>query len=85
MYIGADKSTNYYKMDKGSHETLLKKNVTKDYKKTNQDRVNNINVKQKEIVTKLDLEERFLATQKKEATITIKDHKDSIKTTPNAD
>ena len=77
LYIGADKSTNFYKMDTNSHDALLKKNVTKDYKKTNEDRVSNINVKQKEIVTKLDLEERVFATQKQEATITIKDHKEN--------
>ena len=38
MFIGGDKSTNFYKLDKDSHETLLKKNVTKDYKKTNRKR-----------------------------------------------
>ena len=33
MFIGADKTLNFYKMDKDTHETLQKKNMTKDYKK----------------------------------------------------
>ena len=77
MFIGADKTVNFYKMDKDTHETLLKKNVTNDYKKTNSDKVDMINDKQKVIVTKLDLEDRVFATSQKEATITIKDHKEN--------
>ena len=77
MYIGADKTKNFYKMTKDTHETLLKKNVTNDYKKTNSDKINMINKKQKFIVTKLDLEDRVFATSQKEATISIKDHKEN--------
>ena len=77
MYIGADKTKNFYKMTKDTHETLLKKNVTNDYKKTNSDKIDMINEKQKVIVTKLDLEDRVFATSQKEATISIKDHKEN--------
>ena len=53
----------------------MKKNVTNDYKKTHSDTVAKTNEKQIEIVTKLDLDDRVFATQKRDAYITIKDHK----------
>ena len=34
VFIPADKTTNFYKVDKEKHDDLLKKHVTKDYKKT---------------------------------------------------
>ena len=77
LYIGADKTTNFYKMDKDSYSELLKKNVTNDYKKAHSDTVDKTNQKQIEIVTKLDLDGRVFATQKKDAYVTIKDHKEN--------
>ena len=77
LYISADKTTNFYKMDNHAYNDLLKKNVTNDYKKTHSDTVVKTNEKQIEIVTKLDLDDRVFATQKREAYITIKDHKDN--------
>ena len=77
LYISADKTTNFYKMDNHAYNDLLKKNVTNDYKKTHSDTVAKTNEKQIEIVTKLDLDDRVFATQKREAYITIKDHKDN--------
>ena len=77
LYIGADKTTNFYKMDKDSYSELLKKNVTNDYKKAHSDTVDMTNQKQIEIVTKLDLDDRVFATQKKDAYVTIKDHKEN--------
>ena len=75
LYISADKTTNFYKMDNHAYNDLLKKNVTNDYKKTHSDTVAKTNEKQIEIVTKLDLDDRVFATQKRDAYITIKDHK----------
>ena len=77
LYISADKTSNFYKMNKDSYSELLKKNVTNDYKKTHSDTVNKTNQKQIEIVAKLDLDDRVFATQKKDAYITIKDHKEN--------
>ena len=77
LYISADKTSNFYKMTKDSYSELLKKNVTNDYKKTHSDTVYKTNQKQIEIVAKLDLDDRVFATQKKNASITIKDHKEN--------
>ena len=75
LYISADKTTNFYKMDNHAYNDLLKKKFTNDYKKTHSDTVAKTNEKQIEIVTKLDLDDRVFATQKRDAYITIKDHK----------
>ena len=83
LYISADKTTNFYKLDKNTYNDLLKKNVTSDYKKTDMHTVDKSNQKQKEMVIKLDLEDRVFATAQKDAYITVKDHKDT--TTPSAD
>ena len=69
LYISADKTTNFYKMDNHAYNDLLKKNVTNDYKKTHSDTVEKTNEKQ------IDLDDRVFATQKRDAYITIKDHK----------
>ena len=79
LLIPADKTVNFYKMDKEMHDTLMKKNVTKDYKKTDNTTNDNIDKKTKEIVTKLELDDRVFATAQKEATITIKDHKENFR------
>ena len=76
MYVSADKTTNFYKLDKDTYNDLLKKNVTNDYKKTDMHTVDKSNQKQKEMVIKLDLEDRVFATAQKDAYITVKDHKD---------
>ena len=79
MYVSADKTTNFYKLDKNTYNDLLKKNVTSDYKKTDMHTVDKSNQKQKEMVIKLDLEDRVFATAQKDAYITVKDHKDDYK------
>ena len=76
LYISADKTTNFYKLDKNTYNDLLKKNVTSDYTKTDMHTVDKSNQKQKEMVIKLDLEDRVFATAQKDAYITVKDHKD---------
>ena len=83
LFIAADKTTNYYKLDKETHKTLLDKHVTKDYKKKSVDDNNDkTEEKAQEIVTKLELKERVFATSKKEATITLKDHKETFQNDP---
>ena len=37
MFVAADKTTNFYKMDKETYKDLLEKHVRKDYKKTKTD------------------------------------------------
>ena len=62
-------------VEKANYQNLLHKNITKDYKKADNDVVSNITKKDKDIAAKLDIEDRLYCTQKCEAFITLKDHK----------
>ena len=42
LLIAADKTANYYKVDKETHEELMQKHITKDYKKTDDKTVGDI-------------------------------------------
>ena len=57
MYIAADKTNNFYKVPKEMHEELLKKQIQKDYKKTDESNVKEITKKDKDIASKLEIEE----------------------------
>ena len=83
MYVAADKTTNYYKVDKDSYNDLLQKQITKDYKKTNMEAVDEVTKVDKEIVTELDIEDRVYSTTAKQAFITLKDHKPNFNNNPS--
>ena len=82
MFIAADKTTNYYKVEKEKHEELLEKHITKDYKKSNKKAVDDITKADKKIATELDLDDRIYSTSKKQAFITLKDHKQNFNNNP---
>ena len=65
IYIAADKTSNYYKVGKEKYQELLDKHITKDYKKSNKKAVDDITKVDKEIATKLDLDDRIYSTSKK--------------------
>ena len=58
LLVNADKSTNIYKMSKQDYRKHLRNNITKTYKKSNRNRVNNINLDVKKIVQKLEINDR---------------------------
>ena len=65
-------------MEKDQYQKLLTENVTKTYKKSSIQKLNNINGIAKQIAQKLTLEDRIEVMQEDEAYITIKDHKDEF-------
>lgn len=75
VFVKADKTTNYYKMEPGTYQNLLDKNIQKSYKKTEAITEYNINSEAQSITTKLKLEDRIEKMAKKESFITLKDHK----------
>ena len=79
IYVAADKTSNYYKVEKDDYEEMILKNVTKDYKKTNDKFVDKVNEKDKDIAEKLELDDRIYAFSKRDAYITIKDHKENFR------
>ena len=79
IYVAADKTSNYYKVEKDDYEEMILKNVTKDYKKTNDKFVDKVNEKDRDIAEKLELEDRIYSYSKRDAYITIKDHKENFR------
>ena len=73
--IPADKLGNIYNLENDQHQKLLRENFTKTYKKSNFNKVRNINNKAKKITEKLPVADKFDKLQEKEAYIMIKDLK----------
>ena len=76
VFVPADKSRNIYKLENDEYSKLLKENVTKTYKKSNFNKVRNINNEAKQITRTLPIADRIEKLHETEAYITIKDHKD---------
>ena len=78
MFVPADKTQNYYQVSKDQYEKLLKENITKTYKKASPNTYDEINMDAKRISSDLDLDDRMETMAKREAFITLKDHKDNF-------
>ena len=75
MFVAADKTRNFYKMEKDAYQELLNKNITKDYKKSDDSVIDDIAKDDKKIADKLEVADRMYRTSKRDSFITIKDHK----------
>ena len=82
MLIRADKTTNFCRMRKKTYQELMKRQVTEDYKKADPHTTNYIDQEVREIVTKLDIQDRVPQIIKEEAFITLKDHKQNFLSKP---
>ena len=69
-------------MDTQSYNDLLQKNITKTYKKATPDTADSIELKAKDIAKKLQLDSSINTTAKREAFITLKDHKTNFANNP---
>ena len=77
-FLPADKSRNIYKLENNKCSKLLRENVTKTYKKSNFNKVRNINNKAKKITENLSVVDRIDNLEEKKAYISIRDHKDGF-------
>ena len=75
LLIPADKTTNFYAMNPSSYDKLVKENVTKTYKKSNDKLVGELDAKSAKIAERLKLHDRIEKLARKEAFVTLKDHK----------
>lgn len=82
LTIKADKTTNYYKMDREKYNELVNKNVTKTYKKANKSEVLSVNREAKRIAENIKLSDRIDQLAEKEVFITLKDHKPNFENNP---
>ena len=78
MYIPADKTNNYYKLEKHEYDKMLKDNTTAKYTRTSTPQIHTINQEAKQIAEKLQLSDRIEKIAEKPAFITIKDHKENF-------
>ena len=81
-FIPADKTRNMYEMDKATYDKLLQENITKSYKKTTNETVNNINKEAKKIATELGIQDRTTSFPMNQSFVTLKDHKENFENAP---
>ena len=79
IYMPADKSRNYYKVDKAEAKKLTRENVSKDYRIVDESAVDATNLKAKEVAKRLELDKMMQVFTPKEAYITLKDTKEDFK------
>ena len=82
IIVPADKTNNFYKLEKEDFLNLVEKNVHKEYKKAKKKEIDISVNAHKKIVKNLNLEDRVFATQKKECFINLKDHKPNFHNNP---
>ena len=78
LFVPADKTSNYYKLDKSEYTKLVKDNTTAKYKRTSESQINQINQEARNIASNIQLEDRIETIAKKQAFISIKDHKENF-------
>ena len=75
----ADKTTNLYEMPVDEYNALLNNNITKTYRKAGSNAKRNIDKEAKKISKELNLEDKMECYAKRPALITLKYHKENIK------
>jgi hypothetical protein len=80
--VFADKSKNIYELSPVSYEKLLTENVTMDYKQCDDNIMSNVISELKEITDKLSISGRVDIMARKNAFITLKDHKENFDINP---
>ena len=78
----ADKTSNFYKLDKTPHDKLLRDSITTTYKKASTDAANIIDSQAKSIDQELNIDNRTEQIAKQQVFITLKDHKDNFANHP---
>ena len=83
LLVPADKTTNYYKMKTRDYQSLLQTALTKDYKKAGEDKLLEVIKDERELANSLDIADRVTKMTKKEAFVTLKDHKQNFVNKPS--
>ena len=83
VWIKGDKTTNYYEVDVETHNELLHRSVTAQYRKCDESEEKKINSGALDIVKELYIEDRTHCFSKEPAFITLKDHKSDFSTKPS--
>ena len=82
LFVKADKTTNFYKLDVPQYKRLLEANITKTYKKADKKQLSMMDEEAKAITKNLNIDDQVETTAMKEAFITLKDHKENFVNKP---
>ena len=83
LLIPADKTTNhFYTMTSSSYDKMVKENVTKTYKNSNDKLVGELDSKSTKIAEPLKLDDRIEKLATNEAFVTLKDHEPNFSDHP---
>ena len=82
LFVKADKSTNFYKLDAAKYNQLLNDNITKAYKKSDGNQLKAIHTEAKAITKRLKIDDQVEITAQKETFRTLKHHKDNFLNKP---
>jgi len=82
VIVAADKTTNFYKLEKEDYNKLLHNNITQNYKKANDDIIEVFNKDDKKVTDKLDISDRVDSISPIEAFIQLKDTKENFQNNP---
>ena len=82
IFIFADKSRNIYETSLNTNNELLHDNITKTYKRGSEDFIDEIDSELKEISNRLGIGDRIERMKKREAFISLKDHKENFENNP---
>ena len=82
VLVFADKTRNIYGLDKEQHKKLLRENISKSYKKSDKQSVDMVNQELKDITTKHEIGDKIEAMSRKQAFISLKDHKENFLNNP---
>ena len=83
VIVKADKTSNYYKLETKEYQSILEKNIHKEYKKATDRDICAPREAHAKVVEELELEEKVFETQKRECFVTLKDHKPSFRNNPS--
>jgi hypothetical protein len=78
VFVFADKTQNIYEVPPSTYTKLLTENITKTYKTENEDITEKTNKELKELTNKFGIGNRIDIMAKREAFVTLKDHKENI-------
>ena len=82
IFVFADKTRNIYETSLDTYNKLLHDNITKTYKHGSEDNISEINNELKHIADKLSIGNRIECMKKREAFISLKDHKENFEKNP---
>ena len=82
IFVFADKTRNIYETSLDTYNKLLHDNITKTYKHGSEDNISEINNELKHIADKLSIGNRIECMKKREAFISLKDHKENFENNP---